>query len=189
MTALQNSDGVVHEAAPSKLIISLNIVVLLSCVAALLFLRGQSFINSFWRIKNDHIYIEVSNWDAPAFASLPCFLALIVILTLRLSGYKSEVAIQKLLKISVFSAVAAIFIRLPMGYLSSSYLGSAGYSPCWELSSPSLMAPTVWVSNTGYCLSGVSGVRDGALEWIDAQTEAGNSPTPSELASVVDKLR
>ncbi|GAB2525673.1 hypothetical protein GCM10008940_30490 [Microbulbifer agarilyticus] len=96
---------------------------------------------------------------------------------------------QKLLKISVVSAVLAIVIRLPIGYLNSNYLYSAGYSPCWELSSPSLMAPTVWVSNSGYCIPDSASVRGEILDWLDTQFGAGNLITPKEMAREVGNLQ
>lgn len=189
MTIAKISDTEVQESTPPKAMIILNVVLLVSCVVALLVFRGQAFFEGFDRISNDHIYIEVSNWDIPVFVSIPCFLALIAILILRITGSKTELVIQKLLKIAVVFSVAAILIRIPIGYLNSSFLGSAGYTPCWQLSSPSLMAPTVWVSNSGYCLLDSGSVRDELLEWIDSEINAGKRPTPNELASEVDNLR
>lgn len=189
MTAVQLPDGEVQEPMPSKAMIALNIVLLVSCVVVLVFYRGRAFIDGLRRISDGHIYSSISNWDIPVFFSLPCFLSLIAILVLRLIGYGSEATIQKLLKVSVVSAVVAILVRLPIGYLNSSHLYSAGYSPCWELSSPSLMAPTVWVSNSGFCIPSSASVRGEVLEWIDAQVKSGNSPTPNEMASEVNSLR
>lgn len=189
MTAAQMPKGEVQEPMPPKAMIALNIVLLALCVVVLVFYRGQAFIDGLGRISGGHIYLAVSNWDIPIFLSLPCFLSLIAILMLRFIGGKSEAAVQKLLKVSIASAVVAILIRLPVGYLNSSYLYSAGYSPCWELSSPSLMAPTVWVSNSGYCIPSSASVRGEVLGWIDAQIKSGNRPTPNQMASEVNNLR
>lgn len=189
MTILRTPNVEAHETSPTKSAIFINIVLLTLCVVALLVYRGKPFVESFSRIEGGHIYVEVSNWDIPVFASIPCFFALISILILRFVGFNKEVVIQRLLKLSVISALIAILIRLPIGYLNAAYLGAAGYSPCWQLSSPSLMAPTVWVSNSGYCVAHSGSVRRKALEWVDTQVDAGLRPTPKELENKVEILR
>lgn len=189
MIANQMPDGDTKGTVPSKPMIALNIILLVLCVVVLTCFRGQALVDGLGRISEGHIYVAVSNWDIPVLVGLPCFLSLIVIMILRLIGYKSHATVQKLLNFSVVSAVVALLIRLPVGYLNSSYLHSAGYSPCWELSSPSLMAPTVWVSNAGYCIPSSASVRGEVLDWIDAQIKTGNHPTPNEMASEVSSLR
>ncbi len=189
MTTAHISESKAQGSTPPKSMIALNVGLLASCVTALIYFRGHAFIDGISRVNDGHIYVSISNWDIPVFISIPCFLSIIAILILRLVGRGAESTVQKLLKFSFVAALIAIVVRLPIGYLNSTYMYSAGYSPCWELSSPSLMAPTVWVSNSGYCLPEAAGVRGEVLEWIDAQFRSGVRPTPREVAREVSKLR
>jgi hypothetical protein len=112
-------------------------------------LGGGNLLQNIERLERGHIYVSVSNWDIPAFVSLPCFLALIFALTLRLVRAASEKRIRVCVKVAFGAALVAIMVRLPYGFVVSNYMGAHGYTSCWQYSSQSIMGPVVWVRNSG----------------------------------------
>jgi uncharacterized membrane protein len=164
------------------------ILALSGCVALIVALLGGNLLQNIERLERGHIYVSVSNWDIPAFVSLPCFFALIVALTLRLVRAASEKRIQVCVKVAFGAALVAIMVRLPYGFVVSNYMGAHGYTSCWQYSSQSIMGPVVWVRNTGYCVENSGSVSRELLEWLDNNSNSDNEVTPDEVRLKIDEL-
>ncbi|MFT7559107.1 MAG: putative membrane protein [Flavobacteriales bacterium] len=67
-----------------RLSIVFYIFALGATVAAIALIKGIRFLENINRLSNDSIYTAASSWDIPVFIGLPCFVALIIALFLRL---------------------------------------------------------------------------------------------------------
>ncbi len=151
-------------------------------------LPGSSLLENIARLNSSNIYVAASSWDIPAFISLPCFLALIYALLLRLTQKATEIRIQRCVKVATIFALAAIVFRIPYGFAISHYMEAKGYSSCVSYTSPALMSPAVWVRYPTYCIENTGSVRRSLLEWIDSSVEAGKSISPEDLKRKAEQL-
>lgn len=152
------------------------ILVLSATVAVIITLRGAAFVEGLRDFNGKNIIVEASNWDIPIFISLPCFLALITALLLRLLDLDSQKRIQRCVKFALAFSLAAIVIRLPYGFFVKHSFEKNGYTPCWELSSPAIFSPTIWVKHRSYCIQNSGSVRKEIIDWINDPKNKNVSP-------------
>lgn len=164
------------------------IVALSFAMLVILFIRGQSFFANIFKLHEQSIAIEASNWDVPMFLALPCFISLIAALVLRLIDLDTEKRIQRCVGVAVIFALLSIAVRIPYGFALRYYMESLSYSSCWPLTSPSIMAPTLWVRNSGYCIEDAGSVRKPLLQWIDGLPNGGANVTPNEVRTKAEAL-
>ncbi|PCM44912.1 hypothetical protein [Marinobacter sp. ANT_B65] len=157
-------------------------------VLVILYLRGQEFLVNIYRLREHSIAVEVSNWDVPMFLAVPCFVSIIVGLVLRLTDWDRDKRIQRCVGVALIFAFLSIAVRIPYGFAVRSYMESLGYSSCWQLSSPAIMSPTVWVRNPGYCIENVGSVRNPLLEWMSLQPNGGADVAPNEVRAKAEEL-
>ena len=143
------------------------IFALSATVVVIIDIRGTDFLESLRHFNERNILIEASNWDVPAFISLPCFLGLIAALVLRLLYLYSQQRIQRCVKFALAFAIAAIIVRAPYGLFVRYSFEKNGYSPYWALSSPAIYSPTTWVKHPSYCVQNSGSVRKEIIDWIN----------------------
>ncbi len=164
------------------------IVALSASVFAIIVLRGSSFIKNLDKLNQKAIAIEASNWDIPIFIALPCFIALIFALVLRLIDQDQDSRIRACINVALIFAAISIVVRIPYGYAVSNFLAGKNYSKCWEFSSPSMMSPTIWVKNSGYCIENSGSVRKEIIAWLDTLPNSGKGITPNDVRDKTQTL-
>ncbi len=157
-------------------------------IYAILVLRGESFLANISNLQNNHIYVAVSSWDIPAFISVPCFIALMAILLLRMRSRVPEDRIRRLLKVAIAFALLAIVARFLLGFSISHYMESKGYTSCPYYSSPALMSSRIWVRSSDYCVENSGSVRKPLLNWFDSLPEFGRNVSQKDVQQKVDQL-
>ena len=157
-------------------------------IYAILVLRGKSFLANISNLQNNHIYVAVSSWDIPAFISVPCFIALMAILILRMRNRVPEVLIQSLLKVAIAFALLAIVVRILLGFSISHYMESKGYTSCPYYSSPALMSSRIWVRSSDFCVENSGSVRKPLLKWFDSLPAFGRNVSQKDVQQKVDQL-
>ncbi len=157
-------------------------------IYVILVLRGKSFLANISNLQNNHIYVAVSSWDIPAFISVPCFIALMVILMLRMRSKVPEDRIRRLLKVAIAFALLAIVARFLLGFSIFHYMESKGYTSCPYYSSPALMSSRIWVRSSDYCVENSGSVRKPLLNWFDSLPEFGRNVSQKNVQQKVDQL-
>jgi hypothetical protein len=147
---------------------------MLSLTYFVIVVLGGAFAVNVGRLVQGHIYVSVSNWDIPLLLAVPTYLALINLLLLRLFDRASDKSVTTTIKIATTFAIVAILARPIYGYFVTTKMEYSGYTSCWPYSSPSLMSPTVWVKQPGYCVSNSGKVRKEILSWMDTLPNRGS---------------
>ena len=138
-------------------------------------LMAPALVTNLDRLIARHPYVSFNAWDLPFLLATPIFLALAIGIVLRVSNRATAARMQAVMKVALVFSVIAVAVRIVYGIAGATYLGNAGYTRCWSLSSPAMMAPTVYVKNQNYCLDNVGHVRQALLAWID-RNASGNQP-------------
>lgn len=163
-------------------------IIILSCAGMIFIAQVNPFLENVNKLIEGHIYVLVSKWDIPLFLCFPGFLAIIVGLILRLIDLDTERRMDVCTKIIIVFGLLFVITRIPYGFVTSYYLTSKGYSACWGLSSPSLMSPTVWVRDPGYCVNSASAVKSEILAWMDTLPDGGKNISPEDVNAKAEAL-
>lgn len=189
MASIDNTGrDVLATPANQKILGLVSGIAMLLVVAGSLWVMIPQFFINLDRLIAGHPYVSFNAWDIPFFLAVPIFIILAFGIGLRLTNKATEKRIQHAMKFALIFGAIATSARFIYGFTGSQFIAELGYTSCWSLSSPSLMAPTVYVKKSSYCLDNVGHVRKDLLVWMDDQAILGQSLDQVELQKEADRL-
>jgi hypothetical protein len=164
------------------------IIILIATMVGLAIFSGGGIVNSISSLQQNYITASVNHWDLPIFFTFPGLLALIVICFLRLVDLDTQDRIDACMKVVIVIGFLFLAVRIPFGFIASSYMESKGYTYCYYLTSAAARSDQVWVRDPDYCIDDTGAIRIELLEWLHETQDAGLDPTPQEVRIKADEL-
>jgi hypothetical protein len=164
------------------------IIISIAIIIVTIILCGGGLIEGISSLRQNEISVNVNYWAFPVFFTYPGLLALIVVFFLRLVDLDTQDRIDACMKVVIVSGFIFLAVRIPYGFIASSYMESKGYSYCYYLTSASAKSDQIWVRDPDYCLDNTGVIRTDMLDWLHETQDAGLDPTPQEVRTKAKEL-
>ncbi|MBB3167400.1 hypothetical protein [Simiduia aestuariiviva] len=164
------------------------ILISLAIAYRIVFIGLPEFIRNIGLINSRASVVALSPWAIPLVLAAFVFIFMAWGLLLRLLDKEKGKSFQFTVNGAIAMSVAALVIRLPMGYLIDNYLESRNYSYCYWYTPPANFSPPVWVREPQLCIEQTGHIRKMLFKWIQSQPHGGRDLTVEELQQKVAEL-
>lgn len=161
---------------------------MISGACGVLFFMLPDFVNNWNAIHGGALAVSLSPWVVPASIGSLVLLLVAWALLLRLVDKDTGPHYQHVLYAATIVGVVAILVRIPMGFVLDSYLGSKNYSFCSWYTSASNFSPPVWVREPQYCVENSSHVQKVLMDWIESRPNGGRDVAVDEVRQKAAEL-